>query len=112
MPVELDVDNLDSRLAPGLFVEVSWPLRRPQPSLVVPVSAVAQTPDKTFVDVVREDVLEQVPVERGVSIAQVVEVFGPLKAGDLVLARASEELKSGARVEVRPSAPGAVPKAP
>jgi hypothetical protein len=102
MPVELDVDNADGRLAPGLFVEVAWPIRRSGPSLVVPVSAVGQTPDRTFVDVVRGDVLEQVPVQRGLSVGPAAEVFGALKAGDLVLARASEELKSGARVQAHP----------
>src|SRR5207245_79711 len=40
MPVELDVDNPERRLAPGMFAEVTWELRRPSPSLFVPSPAV------------------------------------------------------------------------
>jgi hypothetical protein len=28
MPVELDVDNGDGRLAPGMFADVVWPVKR------------------------------------------------------------------------------------
>jgi acyl dehydratase len=36
MPVELDVKNADLRLGAGMYPEVQWPVRRPQPSLLVP----------------------------------------------------------------------------
>ena len=40
MPVELDVDNKAGRLAPGMFAEVAWPVRRTALSLLVPPSAI------------------------------------------------------------------------
>jgi RND family efflux transporter MFP subunit len=101
MPVELDVDNRDGRLAPGMLAEVRWPLRRATPSLVVPASAIAQTTERTFVDRVRDGVVEQVPVRRGLAIGDKAEVFGALAPGDLVLRRGSEEMKSGARVATK-----------
>jgi membrane fusion protein (multidrug efflux system) len=106
MPIELDFDNREGKLAPGQFAEVTWPLRRPSPTLFVPLSAVVQSPDKTFVDRVKDDVIEQVPVQRGTVLKDTVEVFGPLQAGDLVLRRGSEELKNGATVKTKPEAAG------
>jgi RND family efflux transporter MFP subunit len=103
MPIELDVLNRDGKLAPGLFAEVTWPVRRSEPSLFVPASAVVQATDKTFVDRVKDGAIEQVSVQRGAAIKDSVEVFGPLNAGDLVLKRGSEELKNGARVNARPA---------
>jgi membrane fusion protein (multidrug efflux system) len=70
-------------------------VRRSGPSLVVPASAVAQTTEKTFVDRIRNGVLSQVPIRRGATEGDLVEVFGTLSAGDLVLRRGSEELRPG-----------------
>jgi len=98
MPVELDVDNPARRLAPGTFAEVTWPIHRTEPSLVVPPSAIVQSTDKTYVDRVRDGVVEQVAVRRGATLQDRVEVFGLLHPGELVLARGTEELKDGARV--------------
>ena len=105
MPVELDVDNASGKLAPGMFAEVFWPIRRDTPSLFVPASAIVQTTEKTFVDRVADGAVEQVAVQRGAQLKDRVEVFGALKPGDLILRRGSEELKSGARVTVRVAAP-------
>ncbi len=101
MPVELDVDNHAGKLAPGIYTEVRWPVRRAAPSLFVPTSAIVQTPNQTFVDRVRDGVVERVPIERGTVIKDRTEVFGGLGPGDLVLRRGSEELSSGARVNAR-----------
>lgn len=54
MPVELDVNNTSGKLAPGMFPEVSWPARRPRPSLFVPPMAIAMTTERSFVIRVRE----------------------------------------------------------
>jgi membrane fusion protein (multidrug efflux system) len=112
MPVELDYVNKDGKLAPGMFAEVIWPLRRDTASLFVPASAIVQTTDKTFVDRVRDGVIDQVPVQRGVVVKERVEVIASgLGPGDLVLKRGSEELKSGTKVQARPaSAEGGAPK--
>ncbi len=106
MPVELDYANDDGRLAPGMYAEVTWPIRRESPSLLVPSSAVVQTPDETYVDHVKDGALDRVRVRRGTAIGGLVEVFASdLAAGDLVLKRGSEELANGSRVRAR-AAPG------
>jgi RND family efflux transporter MFP subunit len=101
MAVELDVDNEAGKLAPGMYAEVLWPVRRESPSLFVPASAVVQTTERTFVDRVRWGVVEQVTVQRGQTLPDRVEVYGNLAAGDLVLRRGSEELKTGAHVTTK-----------
>jgi membrane fusion protein, multidrug efflux system len=113
MSVELDVDNKGAKqLTPGAYAEVLWPVRREQPSLFVPASAVVQTTEKTYVDRVRDGAVEQIPVQRGVATGDLVEVFGALAAGDQVLKRGSETLQAGAKVTTKPAAPAgsAAPK--
>jgi membrane fusion protein, multidrug efflux system len=110
MPVELDVDNADGRLAPGMFADVIWPLKRTVPSLFVPPAAIVQSTEKTFVARIRDGVVEQVPVQRGVVQGDLVEVFGGLQDGDVIARRGSEELRPGVHVEVRAPAPPASAK--
>jgi RND family efflux transporter MFP subunit len=99
MPVELDVDNAEGKLASGMYAEVRWPIVRRAPSLLVPATAVVQTTERTYVDRVRGDgTLEQVAVRRGATVGDRLEVVGPLAAGELVLKRGSEELPGGTRV--------------
>jgi RND family efflux transporter MFP subunit len=104
MPVELDYSNKDGKVAPGMFAEVMWPIRREAASLLVPSSAIVQSPEKTYVDRVVNGAIQQVAVKRGVVLKDKVEVFSSgLAAGDLVLKRGSEEMKDGTKVQVRVS---------
>jgi RND family efflux transporter MFP subunit len=105
MPVELDVDNTDGRLAPGMFANVVWPVRRTAPSIFVPPSAIAQSTERTFVARVKDGAVEQVPVQRGITQGDLIEVFGALQAGDTIAKRASEDLRSGMRVQPRAPKP-------
>jgi multidrug efflux pump subunit AcrA (membrane-fusion protein) len=101
MPVELDVINDSGRLAPGMFPEVLWTTRRPQPSLFVPATAIATTTERMFVIRIRNGVTEWVEVKRGVSAGDLVEVFGDLAENDLVAVRGTDELRPATRVNVK-----------
>lgn len=103
MPVELDVMNSSGHLAPGMYPEVDWPVRRPRPTLFVPASSVAHTNEKTFVVRIRDGKAEWVDVQTGLSSGKLVEVFGPLQEGDLVTTRGTDELKSGTLVRAQES---------
>jgi len=105
MPVELDVANPSGRLAPGMFPEIAWPVRRPKPTLFVPPSAVVTTTERTFVIRVRDGKAEWVNVRRGASAGDLLEVFGELQAGDHVVRRATDELRPGTPVTPRTSSP-------
>jgi RND family efflux transporter MFP subunit len=107
MPVELDVNNADSRLAPGTFCQVRWPVHRATPSLLVPSGSVASTTGRTFVIRVRDGRTEWVDVKTGLASGPLVEVFGDLKAGDDIAARGTDEVRAGTHVQARPVKPAA-----
>jgi RND family efflux transporter MFP subunit len=101
MAVELDVDNSDARLAPGMFADVLWPVKRSTPSLFVPPASIVQSTERSFVARIRDGVVEQVPVQRGSAQGDLVEVFGGVKEGDVIARRGTDELRSGLHVETR-----------
>jgi len=95
MPVELDFLNRDGTLAPGMYPSVKWPVRGQGAALWVPKTSVVTTTERTFV--IRENGgrAEWVDVRKGVAEKDVVEVIGNLKAGDMVVQRATDEMREG-----------------
>jgi len=105
MPVELDVMNMSARLAPGMYPEVEWPVRRLRPTLFVPVSAVARTNEKRFVVRIRDGKADWVDVRTGLNAGNLIEVFGDLHDGDLVAVRGTDELRPGTSVNAHLNQP-------
>ncbi|MGD9851547.1 MAG: efflux RND transporter periplasmic adaptor subunit [Nitrospirales bacterium] len=95
MPVEMDVDNPTMRLAAGMFPEVRWPIRRSTATLFVPATAVVATTESVFVLQVKENLVEWIPVRKGSKSGLMVEVFGALQEGDLVVLRGTDEIRPG-----------------
>jgi membrane fusion protein, multidrug efflux system len=105
MAVELDVKNPDLRLSAGMYPEVQWPVRRPQPSLLVPPTSIVTTTERTFVVRVANGVAQWVNVSRGARVGDLIEVFGAIKEGDTIVRRGTDEIREGAKVNVPPMKP-------
>ncbi|HET7209007.1 MAG TPA: efflux RND transporter periplasmic adaptor subunit [Terriglobales bacterium] len=101
MPVELDVNNGDRRLSPGMFPEVLWPVRRSEPTLFVPNSSVARTTEATFVVRIRNGNAEWINVNTGEVEGKLIEVFGDVREGDEIAVRGTDELRPGTRVNAQ-----------
>ena len=96
--VELDVPNPKLQLAPGMFADVRWPISRAQASLFVPATAVVRMSERQFVIRVSNGLAEWVDVRRGETSDDQIEVFGDLRAGDVVVRRGNDELRPGSRI--------------
>ncbi|MEO7085643.1 MAG: efflux RND transporter periplasmic adaptor subunit [Gemmatimonadaceae bacterium] len=97
--MEFDVGNQGLRLEPGMYADVIVPVARSAPTLVVPTAAVATSVNGPFVIALKGDTTHWVNVRKGdVLSGDRVEIFGDLHDGDLVAARATEEIRSGTRV--------------
>jgi membrane fusion protein, multidrug efflux system len=95
MPVELDVVNQDGSLAPGMYPTVKWPIRRTQPALFVPRTSIVTTTERTFVVRNQDGRAQWINVRKLATEGDLVEVLGGLKAGDLIVRRATDELREG-----------------
>lgn len=97
--VEFDIDNQNHQLKGGEYAQVQLALRRSQPTLQLPASSIVESQSKVFVAKVKDQTIQHIPVERGISQGSVVEVFGNLEAGDEIILKASEELREGMTVQ-------------
>jgi len=98
MPVELDVFNAKGLLAPGMYPEIAWPVRK-GPGLLVPATAVASNTERVFVIRVKEGKAEWVNVKKGATQGDHVEVSGAIAEGDVIVKRASDELRPGTKIQ-------------
>jgi multidrug efflux pump subunit AcrA (membrane-fusion protein) len=103
MAVELDVRNPDLRLSAGMYPELQWPVRRSQPSLLVPPTSIVTTTERTFVIRVDNGLAQWVNVGRGARVGDLIEVFGALKDGDTIVRRGTDEIREGAKVTPQPA---------
>jgi membrane fusion protein, multidrug efflux system len=103
MPVELDIHSTDGRLSPGSYSSVQWPVHRAASTMFVPISAVTNDQQRTFVERVRDGKAEWVDVVTGLSVGANIEVFGDLKPGDEVIRNATDAIRPGQQVKTGPS---------
>ena len=102
MAVELDVDNHDGKLAPGILAQVEWPIVRFD-TFLVPRNAIVQTRSRQFVVAVRDGRTQRLDVRRGLSHGDDVEVFGELDPGETIIRRASDDIQDEVEVDVKPA---------
>ncbi len=95
MPVELDIDNRDGSLSPGMYPSVKWPILRVRPALFVPRTSVVATTERVFVVRNRDGHAEWVDVRKGAAEGDLVEVNGALWPGDMVVKQATDEIREG-----------------
>ena len=91
--------NRDGALAPGMYPSVKWPVRSARAALFVPRTSVVTTTERTFVIRDRSGQAEWVDVKKGAAEGDLVEVIGDLKPGDMVVRRATDEMREGAPIQ-------------
>jgi RND family efflux transporter MFP subunit len=92
---EFDIQNPDGELRAGQYAKVKIQLMRPQPTLWIPSTSVVQAQSGVFVIKKDAGIAKRVPVQVGVERDSLIEVFGDLQAGNIVLLKGSEEVKEG-----------------
>jgi RND family efflux transporter MFP subunit len=100
MAVELDVENRDGALAPGMYATVKWPVHQSKPSLFVPKTSVVTTTERTFVIREHAGQAEWVDIKKGTAEGDLIEVIGGLTAGDKVVRRATDEIRDSTRLQL------------
>lgn len=98
---EFEVPNGDEELKSGMYGSASFDLKRAGTSFVVPYSAVVTNLERNFVIRVRDGVTEWVEVKNGIAMNDKVEIFADLHEGDLLIAKANDEIRNGSGVVVK-----------
>lgn len=77
MQVEIDIDNTNGFIKPGMYAKVLMQISRRDSVLSLPVTAQWIFQDLPFVLVVKDDKVERVPLRKGLSNKDYFEVLNP-----------------------------------
>jgi multidrug efflux pump subunit AcrA (membrane-fusion protein) len=96
---EVQVDNRDGKLLPGMYVVATFPPIAGATSLVVPGDAIAIRNDKTVVAMVVDGKVRIIPVVLGRDYGPSVEVLSGLHEGDVLITNVTDDVTEGRAVK-------------
>jgi RND family efflux transporter MFP subunit len=98
---EVDVDNPDGALSPGVYCTVELHIPRKTASLLIPAEAIIFNRDGLQVAVVEDGVVHLRKISVARDLGTQVEVRDGVKAGDQVILNPTVDLMDGSRVTRR-----------
>lgn len=99
-PVEVQLDNPEGKLKPGMFAEISFEQKYPE-GIVVPREAVAGSGEESVVWVIKDGVAERREVELGAGNGRSVIILSGVKEGEQVVTVGAGALRDGMKVEIK-----------
>lgn len=100
--VELDIENNDGSLLPGMVAEVTIPIKQKASSFIVPKSAVvtASVSDSAYVFKVENSLAKKSNIQLGKEVNDSFEVFSnQLEDNDKLLLKADDKITNGMKIE-------------
>lgn len=100
METEIDIDNRDGRLLPGMYTETQLTLRGKNNALTIPLEGVARNgDDATVLAVGPQNTIEERHVRLGLEDDKHVEVLSGLTDGDRVVIGNRSEFHNGQKIQ-------------
>lgn len=106
MRAEIDLENTDGRLFPGMYAKVRLALVSHANAMMVPAKAIRSAAGRTFVLVDRDGHAADVVVQLGYNDGAWTEVLSGLDGGEKIIVSASSGLAAGAPVHSVPAEAG------
>src|SRR6266852_6025179 len=104
MGVEVEIPNPDARLKPGMFARVEAVVEVRKGVLSVPMETLRVGEGPPLVMVVRNGVVEPVPVQLGAADATGIEIVKGLAEHDQVILQGKDLVRQGQKVRTTPAA--------
>jgi RND family efflux transporter MFP subunit len=101
LTTEIDVQNPDGELSPGIYCTVELKIPRRTPSLIVPAGAIVFDRDGLHIMVVEDGVAHSRKITEIRDLGTEVEVSDGVKPGDQVILTPPVDLEDGSKVQIR-----------
>jgi RND family efflux transporter MFP subunit len=100
METEIDFDNRDGHLIPGMYTETRLSLHEKKDALTIPLEAVSRNGDEaTVLAVNAENVVQERKVQLGVEDSTRIEVLSGLSEGERVIIGNRSEYHNGEKIQ-------------
>lgn len=96
--IEIDINNKQNQLKPGMYAEVQIPMLSGAKSLLVPNNAIVRSTEREYVITVNNGKTNYIDIQEGLASHDSTEVFGDLKPGTIIVTNANDEIKQGVKI--------------
>lgn len=96
--VRARIPNVERRLRPGMFAQVTLHLGQQERAMMIPEEAVSPTKDQTFVYRVQEGTAYRTPVQLGTRTRGSVQILSGLQEQDVIVRVGHHKLQDGGKV--------------
>jgi membrane fusion protein, multidrug efflux system len=93
--MEIDVFNKEAVLTPGMYADVVLYNKGNANALTAPASAIVTSTERKYILLIKNGITVKADVTTGNESGNKIEVYGNIRAGDTVIAHASEDIKEG-----------------
>ena len=100
---EVQVDNRDGKLLPGMYAVATFPPTVGESPLLVPGDALTIRNDQSVVFAVADNKVRMVPVVLGRDYGPKIEVLSGLHDGDVIVTNVTDDVYEGRHVQTHPS---------
>lgn len=101
MLTEVQVDNRDGSLVPGMYGEVKFEITHSQPSIIIPATALVIDKNGTHVvEVTPDDNVHFIPVDIGQDMGAQIEIAHGLHGSESLVTNPSDLLSEGQKVSI------------
>jgi RND family efflux transporter MFP subunit len=109
MEVQVDVNNTNYEIKPGMFAEVIFPIEAKVNAIVAPVLALdGSSPNRQAFVVNKDGVIESRQVKTGIETSDTIEIISGLVEGEQLIVSGRARLKPGMTVTPKLNLPAAV----
>ncbi|MEM7584185.1 MAG: efflux RND transporter periplasmic adaptor subunit [Acidobacteriota bacterium] len=102
LDIEVELDNSDGRLRPGMVARLEIPRRTYPSAVLAPLDAIVELEDAQVVYVALDERAEQRPIELGPVIGENIIVLSGLEAGEDLIVAGQQLVSPGQRVQATP----------
>jgi membrane fusion protein (multidrug efflux system) len=96
--IEIDITS-KGNLKPGMYAEVSIPMKSGAKSLLVPNTAIIRSTEHEYVVKDSSGKADLVNIKEGLASGDSTEIFGNLNASDKIMLHSSDEIKQGDSIQ-------------
>lgn len=96
--IEADFNNIQQELKPFMVAETLIPLQHSEATFFVPKTALVESNLGVYILKDENGKVKKVPVSKGRSMSDQVEIFGDLEEGNQIILKASEEIQEGTTI--------------
>lgn len=99
-PVEIEIENKELKLKPGMFTDIYFEVDKIENQIVVPRKSVLSDGNQYYVYIVKDDKPIKVAVEKGITKDGDVQIIGDLTTGDTLVIKGQQYISEESSIKI------------